>query len=404
MSRDSLPASYGVWLAGAVISLLGNGALYFALGWTASAEGGRVAALVLTAVNLPRALLLLFGGAISDRFGARRVMIAGDVVMLGACVALALILHLLGTPAWLLVVAGLVVGVVDAFYLPASGSMPRRLVAVEQLPRAMALRQAGGQVVSLVGAPLGSLLVVATGLVGVLLVDALTFGLVLITLVLIRPMVDVPVAAGGGLLRAAVDGVRVSARHPVLRPALLLTGAFAGFVLPVISLLVPLLARQHAWGARTAGLVVGAHAVGTILVALLVARRGRFGQLGPVSVVGLAVTVAGILVLGLAGGAALAVVGAAVAGAGSGTFVAHIGPLVLAATPDSHLSRVQALLALVQSVTLLVTNNIIGAVSDAAGPVAGCLLCAAVLGTAGALCVLSAPFRRAENGAAAATG
>ncbi|MGD0561030.1 MAG: hypothetical protein ABSA93_39420 [Streptosporangiaceae bacterium] len=56
-----LPRSYLVWLGGAVVSQLGDAALYFALGWAASAHGGPAAGLVLSAINLPRTALLLAG-------------------------------------------------------------------------------------------------------------------------------------------------------------------------------------------------------------------------------------------------------------------------------------------------------------------------------------------------------
>jgi MFS family permease len=88
-SRSALPRSYLLWLAGTRASLTGDAALYFALGWAASARGGRTAALVLTALTLPRTVLLLLGGVVGDRFGAARVMITGDVVMLAAVLALA---------------------------------------------------------------------------------------------------------------------------------------------------------------------------------------------------------------------------------------------------------------------------------------------------------------------------
>ncbi|MEE1783166.1 hypothetical protein PUR71_09590 [Streptomyces sp. SP17BM10] len=82
--RPALPRPYLLWLAGTRASLAGDAAPTFALGWAASAHGGRTAALVLTAVTVPRTVLLLLGGAVGDRVGARRMMIAGDAVMLAA--------------------------------------------------------------------------------------------------------------------------------------------------------------------------------------------------------------------------------------------------------------------------------------------------------------------------------
>ncbi|WP_149030336.1 MFS transporter, partial [Kitasatospora sp. MBT66] len=259
-ARPALPAPYLRWLAGAQLGALGDAALAFALGWAAAAHGGAAAGLVLTVITVARTVLVLVGGAVADRLGARRVMLAGDAVMLAATLALAAAAGVLGTPLRLLLLAALVIGVVDAFYLPASGSMPRLLVDAGQLPRALALRQAGGQLAALLGAPLGGALVAAGGLPATALVDAASFAVLLLVLLLL-PVSDprrAPAArarSGGdadagtgtgtgtgtdrpaGLLREAAAGVRLATGDRLLRAALLLAGAAAGAVLPVVALL-----------------------------------------------------------------------------------------------------------------------------------------------------------------------
>lgn len=381
----SLPRPYLLWLAGLQTGLLGDAALYFALGWAASAYGGGAAGLVLTAITVPRTLLVLFGGAVADRYGARRVLLTGDAVMLAAALLLAAAVGRLGTPLWLLVAAGVVIGAVDAFYLPASGSMPRRLVSAELLPRALALRQAGGQVAVLLGAPLGGLLVACGGLSGAALADAASFGVVLLAVLNVRPRADGPAGgASSGLLTEAAGAVRLALRDPMLRGALLLTGAAAGGLLPVVSLLGPLLARSHGWAAGAAGLLGGGQAAGVLAVAALVAWRGALPRPHVGACAGLAVASVGTALLGLAADPTTATVAAVVVGTGSGLFASHLGPLVLAGAPASHLSRVQALLTLVQSTALILANPFLGYLADAAGPQLPALLCAFLaLGAAG---------------------
>ncbi|GAA2238591.1 MULTISPECIES: MFS transporter [Kitasatospora] len=393
--RAALPRAYLVWLAGTRASLVGDAVLYFALGWAASAHGGGTGALVLTGITLSRTVLLLLGGAVGDRFGARRVMIAGDAVMLAVTVLLALAGPRLAPSPWLLTAVAAVIGTVDAFYLPASASMPARLVARPQLPRALALRQAGGQVASLLGAPLGAVLVAAAGLTGAAAIDAVTFALVLAVLLRIRPGADAePPSREGNLLTAAVDGVRLAATDPVLRPALLLTAVAAGFLLPVVSLLNPLLAREHGWGAGSAGLVAGGQSLGTLTVALLVARRGTVNRVGVGAALGLCGAALGTAALATAPTAAVAVLGGVAVGTGSGMFACHIGPLVPANVPATHLSRVQALLTLVQSLALVLANNALGALADTAGAVTATALCAAAVCAAGVAGIASKPIRR----------
>ncbi|MGV9266485.1 MFS transporter [Kitasatospora sp. NPDC003701] len=402
----ALPGPYLFWLAGTQAGLLGDAALHLALGWAAAAHGGGAAGLVLTAITLPRTALVLLGGAVADRFGARRVMLAGDAVMLAVTLALAAVSGGRGTPLWLLLSAAAVIGTVDAFYLPASGSMPRRLVGPGQLPRALALRQAGGQVAALLGAPLGGVLVAVGGLPGVALADAASFGVLLLVLLRVRvaePEGLQPAGSGEaergparpGLLREAAAGVRLALRDPLLRAALLLTGVAAGALLPVVSLLAPLLARAHGWGAWSAGLLAGGQGAGVLAVAGLVSWRGALRRAGVGAAAGLCAASAGIAVLAWAADPVTATAGGVLAGAGSGLFACHLGPLVLGGAPATHLSRIQAVLTLVQSAALVLSTGLLGLLADAAGARWPTSLCALVTGAAGLAAWASTVLRRA---------
>jgi MFS family permease len=393
-SRVVLPRSYLLWLAGTRASLVGDAALYFALGWAASAHGGQTAALVLTAITLPRTVLLLLGGAVGDRFGARRVMITGDVAMLAAVLALAVAARTWGTPPWMLLGFAVLVGTVDAFYLPATGSMPRRLVTKEQLPRAMALRQVGGQVASLLGAPLGALLVAAAGLAGTALADAGSFAAVLAVMVWVRPVAEAErPPRTEGLFAGIADGVKLAATDPVLRLALLLTAAAAAALLPAVALLGPLLARSSGWGPGTAGLVATGQGVGTLLAALSAARLGPMRRIGTGTSLGLVLAAVGLAGLAAAPTPAAAVAAAGVVGMGSGMFACHLGPLVLAGAPDTHVSRVQSLLTLVQSLALVPANNALGWLANTSGARSAIALCAVLGCTAGVTGLASTTLR-----------
>jgi len=393
--RESLPIAFKVWVFGALTSQLGDAAMYFALGWAASAHGGTAAGLVLSGIVLPRTALLLAGGVAGDRLGARRVMITGDAIMLVVAVALGFIAWRSGTPLPLLLAAAVIIGIVDAFYLPSSGSMPRRLVNDSDLARAVAVRQSGSQLVAMIGGPVGGLVVAAAGFAAAAWGDAVTFAVALVVLIAIRARLSVPpVETRSSVLRDIRDGLRVVAATPGLRPALLLVAGAAGFILPVTSLLVPLLARAHGWGAGAAGLIIGAQSVGAIAITLLVARRGPRGRPGITAVCGLLITAAGQVVLAFAHHPALASVGAATMGIGAGVFVSHLAPVLLGTAPRTHLARVQASLSLVQSVALLATNNILGNVAHSFHPADAIALCAAALVLCAALGYASGLVRR----------
>jgi len=393
-----LPRAWFVFLAASTLSQLGDSVLWFGLGWAAASHGGQVAALVLTASGLPRLLLVLVGGSVADRVGARRLLLCTESVMVAVCLALAVGLHTSGPVAWLLAAAGVASGVVSAFSLPALGSMPRRLVDDAALPHAMALRQGLGQAVLLAGAPLGGILVVAVGLPVVAAADAVCFAALLVVLAVIRPgrRVDPAVGSFWGSLS---DGARVVRRTRGLAGALVLTGAVAAVVLPVSSLLVPLLGRASGWDAGTTGVVVGTQAAGAIGAALVVARTGTARRTGQAVALGL-VAAAGGVALVASGGEGPMVLTACVAtmiGAGTGVAVAHLGPFVLGSAPRTHLARVQAWTALAQLAPVVVSNNLLGTLAEHVSPSAALYCCAASLGT----CAVAATrLRTAASGPA----
>ncbi|MFY1702166.1 MFS transporter [Micromonospora sp. WMMA1923] len=386
------PRAYWVWLGGTQLSVLGTQILAFAMAWAASGRGGLFAGLVLTAINLPRVLLLLVGGAVADRVGPWRVLIVADAMMVGVTLALAVGAWSVPDPAVFLLVAALAIGAVDAFGLPASGALPRLLVSPAALARALSARQVAGQLAVFAGPPLGGLLVAAAGLVAAALATAGTFAVLLFVLALLRPrhptgqtLPDRP-----RLRSAVIDGMWVAARDPVLRTALLLVMATAAVLLPVSGLLVPLLARDNAWSARSAGSVVGVVALGVAVVAATVAVRGAWSSPGRTAGAGLLLAAVGVGALASAPTVSWAVPAAALVGLGTGGVTTVLAPLILGSTPGTHLARVQAVLVLAQGVPLLVTHNLLGWLADAVGTSTALYGCAATL-TALALTALRAP-------------
>jgi hypothetical protein len=87
------------------------------------------------------------------------------------------------------------------------------------------------------------------------------------------------------------------------------------------------------------------------------------------------------------------VAGGIVVGAGSGLFATHIGPLVMTSVPETHLSRMQALLTLTQSLGLVVANNALGALADAESAAMAVAVCAIAVCAAGLSGLASKPLR-----------
>lgn len=395
-AESKVTRQYLLWLGGLSASLAGDAAMYFALAWVAAGIGGSAAGLVLTALVLPRVLLPLLGGAFSDRYGVRTLMIVCDGLMVVFTLVAAAVVARWGAPLWALLFISAFIGVVNAFYLPASGAMPRLLVPEPAVPRALSMRQTVSNLMQFVGPPLGGLILALGGLALILSFNAATFVLVLVVLLRVVRMRDrAERRAPISLLAGMRDGLALARSDRTLLSSLVVVAGAAAFLLPVVPLLVPLLARSHGWTAADTGLVVGVFGAFNSVVALAVLTRNTFARPGIAAAAGVAVAGVGVVLLGSTGSLAASVVGASVAGLGTGLFATHIGPLILRSTPKQYLARIQGLNLLVQSLPLLVANNLFGALSDRVGPGVATLACGVLSGVVGAYGLLSKPLRGA---------
>lgn len=359
-----IPVRYWIWLFGAAVSLLGDLTMTFAIGWSASHYGGRVAGLVLLLAAAPRAALLLIGGAVGDRFGAPRVLLASCTAMFVVTAALVPVTLAVDEPVWLLIVLALVVGVIDAFFLPSSRSMPRLLVPPEQIPQAMASYQVTGMVFAVAGTAVGGLLVGWAGLTAAAGFDAITFGVMIVVLLVLGRSITPPTATTTGMFRSIVDGVKVAFGRPLTRALLVTMTLAAGLLMPMDALVLPLLARHHQWDAATAGLLIAVRSIGVGLIAVRILWRGAFNRPGIVSAVGLLVAAVGYTGLAVVDHVPLAVVAAVISGLGVGTFTGHVLPLLMNSVEREYQSRLQSVVVLCQSLALVVMNPVLGTFAD----------------------------------------
>jgi MFS family permease len=362
-----IPVRYWIWLFGAAVSLLGDLSITFAIGWSASQHGGRVAGLVLLLAAAPRAALLLIGGAVGDRFGAGRVLLVSCAAMFAITTALVPITLAVGEPVTLLLITALVVGVIDAFFLPSSRSMPRLLVPPAQVPRALASFQVTGVIFAVTGTAVGGVLVNWAGLTSAAGFDALTFVVMIVVLLSLRDAITPPRRVTTGMFRSIADGVRMAFGRPLTRALLIMMTMAAGLLMPLDILLLPLLARDHHWNAATAGLLVASRSLGVGMIALRILAKGAFPRPGMVAAFGLLIAGAGLFGLSTLQPVALVIVAGVVSGIGVGTFTGHVLPLLMNSVDREYQSRLQSVVLLCQSLALVVMNPVLGSFADLNG-------------------------------------
>ncbi|MBY8877494.1 MFS transporter [Actinacidiphila acidipaludis] len=391
-------------LIGEGASTVGDQVWYVALSWAAVRSGGPASAgAVMTASAIPRMLLLLFAGPLADRFDARRLMLGSDaaraVLMLGAA-ALA-VLH---PGVGMLVTVSLLLGAIDALFLPAAGSVRPRLLETDQLPQAAALRELALRGALVAGAPLGGLLIAGGGFRWACAVNALSFAVSMVAVWGIRPRplpvesaaADAAAAPRTPYLRSLRDGLTAIGRNRVVG-ALLLVGLLTnlGFVGPM-NVGLALLSDQRGWGAGGIGLLLAAFGIGAAVGAAVMLRWKVTRRIGVVVAVAVLAQAASLAAMAVLPALALSVTAAALVGVAGAVVGVSCGALGQARTPDElrgRISSVQTLLSL-GVVPLAVAGT--GVLAAAIGTVPALLASAGLEVLAAVPCLLVGALRTAR--------
>lgn len=397
--RHSTTRSLTGWVVGFGCSVLADQVFFLSVAWAAVQLGvPGVVGLVLAAASVPRLLVLLVGGALADARSPKLILMGADsgraLVMAAGTVAL-----FLGSMSpWGLVGVAAAVGTLDGLFLPAVAALPVRIAPPHLIGRVSALRTVAQRVGMLGGGPLAGSLISLFGPHAAFLGSAVLFTLSVASFALVtvppRPPVDATTQQPGAathpgtshphvparphlLSRAWADttrGFRVAYGNRVLTALLLLIGGMnLGFSGPFTAG-IPLLAAANGWGARGAGLLIGAFGIGAAvsglgLLLLTQVPRPRLAQLTAVLSMGLT-----IAAVGFSSSLPAALAAAAALGVSSGVFGTVVYTQLLRVTPTAEVGRVMALVSLILEATATLSFLTTGALATTHGAAATFLL------------------------------
>jgi MFS family permease len=283
------------WLmSGGAISALGDQFTLIALPWLVLKLTGDpvLLGMAIALMGIPRAVLILFGGALVDRHSPKRILMLTkhvNTVLLAVLAALVYTGH-----AHLPVVLALALGLslASAFGIPAGTSMLPHAVAPQHLQAANGMMMALRQVTMLAGPLLAGLLFALAGdgsggprhmhgLAFAFAFDCVSFAVSAWTLAQVESHPFTP-PPRQPVLRAVADGLAAVWRDTLMRTCFLYWGLCACVIGGVMQVALPLLASSRLHGASALGLLMGAHGAGALLgmAASGIAGRRRAGNLG----------------------------------------------------------------------------------------------------------------------------
>lgn len=289
---------------GEVISVLGDQAYQVAFAWLVlSATGSAVTLAAVMICNVvPNGLLILVGGAATDRWSPSRVMfcshLSRGLLVSGLCV-----LTLTGlVRVWQFYAMATAFGLADAFFWPASGSILPQLVGTGDLPAANAVVSGGEQVAMFAGPLLGGAVMTAFSPSAVLAVNAATFFIAAVTVMRAPPALShrQNERSARGVLSSITSGLSYARGAAEVRAVLVIVSAATLAYSGLFAVALPAFARASGHRSLALGALLACWGLGQLLGAISAGITGlprRWGLL--------------IIGMALCEGAAFAVIGAA---------------------------------------------------------------------------------------------
>ena len=322
-------------------------------------------------------VLAPWAGPMADRYDRRRLLLTTQFAAF--CIALALwIVVVIGAENTNLVVcAALLMGVAAAFSVPALQSLVPALVPASQLSRALSLNAVSFNSARAVGPVLGAAVVVSLGFAWAFFLNAVSFLVFVMVLLVIRPQKSADDVVESRKFRDTVLMLRQDSRLLGFLAVVALASVTAD---PINTIGPEFATRIYGFQDTFSGWMIGAFGLGAVAGALAVSNV----EIPSISLVSsmLLVEGVGMLLFGFAESPVLGLAGLGIAGFGwlAAVMLATTATHVLVA--DQHRGRVMALWSVAFMGVRPISSLVSGLLASTGGPQLAALLFAlpAVLG------------------------
>lgn len=350
--------------AGQGISVLGTQFYMIALPWLVLKLSGdplQVGA-VLALTGVPRAMFMLLGGALTDRFSARALMIYANLARSTLVGFLAFLVMTNAIEVWMLYLLGPAFGLADAFYFPAQSSMMPQIVEPEQLVAGNSIVQGTSQLSFALGPALAGGMIAMFGggqaaessITGIGLafgINAVTYLFSLTTLFFIRipPKDDIQDKGKDedSIWTSIRNGLVFVFKDRTLRWLLLVTGASNFFMEGPLFIGIPVLANtRFPEGAAAFGIIMSGLGSGMLLGIILagILPKPPSKNMGLILLIIISLSGLGVMALAFIHSTYLAAAAVLVMGCAQGYVIILYTSWIQKVTPSAMHGRVFSLL------------------------------------------------------------
>jgi MFS family permease len=329
-------------------------------------HSGILLGLTTAARYVPILLLSPYAGLLVDRYSKRRVLLCTQIGLGLVSAALGIAVLSGGIRLWQVFVLALAFGTLSAADNPARQAFVAEVVGHDLIRNAVTLNSTTVNVARVIGPTIAAVLAGTIGLGWCFVVNAVSFGFVVASLLSLRtgdlhPAPPLPRRRG-----ELSDGLRYAARVPaIMRPLLMM--ALVGTFTFEFEVSLPLLARiTFDGGDSTYSWLIGAVGAGAVVGGLYAARSARTG-VARLTQAAVAYAIA-MGLLAVAPTLPTAIAACVLVGVASVIFLTTGNSTVQLASDPDYRGRVNALWSMALVGSTPIGSPIIGTLSDVAGP------------------------------------
>jgi MFS family permease len=340
--------NYRLFLVGQIVSTVGTWMQTVALPWLALqlTHNGFLVGLALATQFLPVLILSPFAGVIADRYRKRNILLFTQSAFVVPPFALFVATTTGHAHYWMVIVAALVTGCINALDVPTRQSFQVEMVGKQDLMNAIALNSSVFNASAVIGPSIAGLLIAAVGVPLCFLLNSISYLAAIGALLAMRDLPDaVTHHEPQPMLTRLSQGLGYARREPVVGMLLIAVAVFSLFAMNRTTLM-PLFAEQvlHV-GARGFGFLLASMGLGSLTGALTLAFFPDLGANPRRQLWMAAIWVAALLEFSISRVFALSLVTLFVAGYCQISFVATANNRIQTITPDHLRGRVMALYA-----------------------------------------------------------
>lgn len=322
-------------------------------------QRGTLLAEVLLAQSTAALIILLLSGAVTDRVGARAILLTADATRCLALALLAMNVMLHGGHLWVPITAGAVMGIGDGVFEPGFAVALTRIIPADNRIAGNALKSVTWRLAAMAGSAVGGVVVAVSNAGAGFAVAAAGYALSWIALIRMgggghttdptdstdsTDFIDSTDPAGSqekpSIWADLREGYSFLRSAPRLMALIVMSGLVTSLVMAPARVLMPLVLSNRFGTTAFYPTILTSEAVSGLAAGLFVGRRGALPRRGTVAVAGLLIYCCGYLTASQSGYVAVSVVAVAIGAMCLTTSAVAYASILQTSVPDRYLGRV----------------------------------------------------------------